>query len=347
MKHYTQLSEFERVRIYEGKKKGWGPTQIAESIGRDKSSISRELKRNSDHIGYLYPRDAHKKTKDRKAVHGPKIERHSLIKNYVLERLKERWSPKAIAGRWKRDNPQNKTITAEAIYEWIYTPKNKDLALWKLLPKAKTRRGRSRKKYKTGSKIMHRVSIHQRPKAINDRIEFGHYEGDLMFSQGSQAANILTLVERTSRMVTLVKHDTKHSAPIMSSIREKIGETARSCTFDNGSEFSQHYTLGIPTFFCDPASPWQKGSVENMNGLARADIPFSMPPESVTQEYLDKVAHRLNNKPRESLDYQTPYEVFMKAKKTQNIEESRVKSALPAVEAISYYQNSQTVALRY
>ena len=345
MKYYTQLNEFERVRIYEGLKKGWGPTAIGESIGRHKSSISRELKRNSDHIGYLYPRDAHKKTKDRKARYGPKIERHSQVRNYILGKLNKRWSPKVIAGRWKRDNPEEITVTAEAIYSWIYDPKNKDLELWKLLPKAKSRRGRTRKKYKKGTKIMHRVSIHQRPDTINERIEFGHYEGDLMFNQGSQSVNILTLVERTSRMVILVKHDTKHSAPIMDSIRERIGTTALSCTFDNGSEFAQHYTLGIPTFFCDPASPWQKGSVENMNGLARPYVPFAMDPHSVTQEYLDAVAHKLNNQPREILNYQTPYEFFMNATKSQHHEESRKKPALPAVEAIGYYQNSQTVAL--
>lgn len=347
MKYYTQLSELERVRVYEGLKKGWGPTVIGESIGRHKSSISRELKRNSDRIGYLYPRDAQKKTEARKARYGQKIERNTLIKSYVLEKLRERWSPKVIAGRWRKDSPEKVTVTTEAIYSWIYAPRNKDLALWKLLPKAKMRRGRTRKKYKKGSKITHRVSIHQRPDTINNRVEFGHYEADLMFNQGSQSANILTLVERTSRMVTLVKHETKHSGPITHSIREKIGATALSCTFDNGLEFSQHYTIGIPTFFCDPASPWQKGSVENMNGLARGDIPFSMDPNSITQEYLDAVAYRLNNKPRESLNYQTPYEVFMKATKSQNIEESRKKSALPAVEAISYYQNSQTVALHY
>lgn len=346
MIYYTQMSEFERVRIYEGLKKGWGPTAIGESIGRDKSTISRELKRNSDYIGYLYPRDAHKQTKDRKAVHGPKIERHTALKSYVLETLRQRWSLGVIAGRWKRDNPSMEHITAEAIYTWIYWPKNKHLELWKFLPKAKRRRGKTRRQYKKKN-IMHRVSIHERPAHINTREEFGHYEGDLMFNQGSQSANILTLVERTSRMVTLVKHETKQSKPIADSIKERVGKTALSCTFDNGPEFASHHTLGIPTYFCDPASPWQKGSVENMNGLARMDIPFSMQPDLVTQEYLDKVAHKMNNKPRKILDYQTPYEVFMNATKIQKKRESRKKPALPAVEAICYYQNSQTVALHY
>jgi IS30 family transposase len=335
MKQYTQLQELERVRIYEGLKQGWGPTKIAASIGRNKSSVSRELRRNSDRIGYLYPRDAHHQAQLRKAQHGSKIERNPAMKAYIMEKLQERWSPVIIAGRWSKENPA-KSITAEAIYQWIYNPKNKAQALWKLLAKARVKRGMRRRKQHPVGGIMHRVSIHKRPEEINTRKDIGHYEADLMFNQGSQAANVLTLVERKSRMVTLVKHESKHSKPIIESIEKKIGTTALSCTFDNGKEFALHHTLKIPTFFCDPASPWQKGSVENMNGLARTYIPFSLEPKQITQEYLDSVCHTMNNKPRKSLNFLTPYEVFNNHGNPPP--QSRVKPAAPDVEA-SFYQN--------
>lgn len=342
MVYYTQLKELERVRIFDCRKQGISIRNIAEQIGRDKSTVSRELKRNSDHIGYLYPKDAQKKTDIRKARHGTKIDRNNELKRYVLEKLNQRWSPVIIAGRWTIENPE-KRIGTEAIYQFIYHPKNKKLELWKLLLRKKRKRGVIRKQRSTGG-IMHRVSIHQRPAGIETRELFGHYEADLMFNKGSQSENILTLVERKSRMVTFVKHESKHSEPIIESIKQKIGSTALSCTFDNGKEFALHHTLGMPTFFCDPGSPWQKGSVENMNGVGREFCPFTMDPNSITQEYLDLATDILNNRPRKILNFSTPYEVFVNESKKR--EKSRVKPAVPAVE-VSFNQNLSSVALHY
>jgi IS30 family transposase len=342
MAYYTQLKEVERVRIFDCLRQGMSIRSTADRIGRDKSTVSRELKRNSDHIGYLYPKDAQKQTDIKKARHGTKIDRNNELKKYVLEKLNERWSPVIIAGRWTVKNPQ-KSISAEAIYQFVYHPKNKAQELWKLLPRKKRRRGVIRKQRSTGG-ILHRVSIHQRPTEIGTREQFGHYEADLMFNKGSQSENILTLVERKSRMVTFVKHESKQSEPIIESIKQKIGAIALTCTFDNGKEFALHHTLGIPTFFCDPGSPWQKGSVENMNGIGREFCPFPMDPKSITQEYLDQATDTLNNRPRKILNFLTPYEVFMRESKKR--EESRVKPAVPAAEA-SFNQNLQGVALHY
>jgi IS30 family transposase len=271
------------------------------------------------------------------------MDRNPQLKAYVLDKIKEKWSPVIIAGRWSRDHPK-KRISAEAIYQFVYHQRNKGLALWKDIPRAKKKRGVIRKKHSTVGGIMHRVSIHQRPQEIEKRDQIGHYEADLMFNRGSQAANVLTIVERKSRMVILVKHESKHSQPIIDSIKKSIGAVALSCTFDNGKEFALHHTLGMPTFFCDPGSPWQKGSVENMNGVARTYLPFSLDPALITQTYLDQVVHTLNHRPRKLLNFLTPYEVFIKY--ADSIQESRVRTALPAAEVnASDYQNLLGVAL--
>jgi IS30 family transposase len=339
MVYYTQLKETDRVKIYKGLAQGLSVNALAQEIARHKSTIYRELQRNSDRIGYLYPRDAHEKTKNRKARHGSKINRNPDLKAYVIEQILLGRAPVVIAGRWNKNHP-NKRICAETVYQFAYHQKNIHLGLWKHFPKAKKKRGLMRKKRKSGSPILHRISIHQRPAEIENRETFGHFEADLMFNKGSQSINTLTVIERKSRMVFLVKHNSKHSLPIIESIKKKIGNAALSCTFDNGTEFSDHWKMGIPTYFCDPGSPWQKGSVENMNGLLRKDLPFELDPKLVTQEYLDSVAYRINNTPRKSLGYSTPMEVFLKnLKKEKN--HFNLESPILSVD----YQKSFNVAL--
>lgn len=341
MAYYTQLKEFERMDIFTGLTRGLSLNDIARKIGRDKSTVSREIARNRDQIGYLYPSEAQTRTNYRKARYGSKIDRIQALRAYILEKAQLGWAPNIIAGCWNKKNP-DQTICAETIYQFAYHKKNKHLALWKMFPRAKRKRGITRR-YRSAGGIMHRVSIHDRPKEVDARENIGHYEADLMFNRGSKSANVLTVVERKSRMVTLVKHKSKHSAPIINSLKQKIGSLAKSCTFDNGKEFALHYQIKIPTFFCDRASPWQKGSVENMNGLLRRYIPFSLNHKLITQEYLDEIALIMNNRPRKKLDFLTPLEVFMENSK---IEESRVKPAKPAAE-VPFYQKNRTVALHY
>lgn len=257
---------------------------------------------------------------------------------YVVAKAKIGWAPNVIAGCWSKKYP-NQSISAETIYQFAYRQENQHLSLWKLFPRSKPKRGMKRKQRSTGG-ISQRVSIHKRPADIASRQTLGHYEADLMFNIGSQAANILTIVERKSRKVALVKHESKHSEPIIESLTKRLGSGAKSCTFDNGKEFAFHYKLGIPTFFCDPAAPWQKGSVENMNGLLRRHIPFELEPHLITQEYLDQIADMVNNTPRKKLNFLTPNQVFKQSLK----EESRMKIASPATEVL-FYQNINTVAL--
>lgn len=312
MNNYTQIKPEERVRIFEYKKEGWGNNWIARAIGRDKSSISRELRRNSDSIGYLYPSVAQFSTAKRKARHGTKVRRTLGLKEYVIDKLNKCWAPDAIAGKWSKERPAQ-SIGAEAIYAFIYSAEARDLKLWELLPRKKRKRGMVRKTYKTAG-ILHRVSIAERPPHIEQRIEPGHFEADLFFNEGSMSSNVLNIVDRKSRMTILVKNESKHSEPIVDHIERTIGSIAKTVTFDNGKEFAMHHQLqkkrGIKTYFCNPGSPWQKGSVENSNGGIRRYLPFRLPAHLVTQEMLNKVADTINNIPRRSLGFLTPMEVF-------------------------------------
>ena len=208
-------------------------------------------------------------------------------------KLKDCWSPIAIAVRWSLENP-NKKITKEAIYAWVYGPDGKTLGLPKLLPRSKPKRGLVRV-HKSTSHIPDRVSLEARPDNANTRSELGHLEGDLIFHSGSQSSNILTVIDRKSRMVVIVKNGSKKTNVVMKSVAQAAHILkAKTITFDNGSEFAGHKKLteqrDIKTFFCRAGAPWEKGSVENMNKMIRRFLPFKMPANSITQESADKIA---------------------------------------------------------
>jgi transposase, IS30 family len=192
MIQYTQINLIERIAIYDGIKKGLSSSNIAKGIGRNKSTITREIERNRDFIGYLFPRDAQAKTAQRKARHGPKVNRNPLLMNYVVEKLKLRWSPSAIAGRWTLENPKG-SITAEAIYSFIYHEQNKSLELWRYLPHKKQKRALVRKK-QAKSKIPNRVTIQERPEHIEKRNVVGHFEADLFLTRAVCRQMCLTLL---------------------------------------------------------------------------------------------------------------------------------------------------------
>jgi IS30 family transposase len=311
MRKYTQLSKEERVRIFEGKKQGKTIKEIAKDIRRNKSTVSRELKRNSDHIGYLYPEEAHYKTKKRKARHGYKVKRIRGFFDYLLEGLDQYWSPIEIAGRWSKKHSK-KSITAEAVYAFIYSEEGKKLGLYKKLTKKKVKRGIARRQ-KQPKITANKTSIANRPAEVNLRLAVGHFEGDLLFNKGSMSANVLVVIDRKSRFIFLIKNDSKESKPIMEIIQKTI-TNAHSITFDNGTEFSEFTYLekhGIKAYFCNPHSPWQKGSVENANSLLRQFLPFAgMPHHLINQDKLNGIAHILNNTPRKILNFLTPAEVF-------------------------------------
>lgn len=347
MREFTQLSYHERTKIYSGLCDGKSGSEIAKMLGRDPSTISREIRRNSDHIGYLYPGDAHKMAQERRNINIAKISKNEALRHYVVSKLKERWSPGVIAGSWRLKTSES--ISKEAIYQWIYSEEGEALGLKKLLVRARKKRGTKRKVVR--SKIKGRVSIHTRPQSINERAEVGHYEGDLIFNRGSQSKNICTLIDRVTRQAILIKNKNKQSVTVIGALIDFIktsGLDVKSITFDNGSEFADHWRLqdelGIDTYFCDPGAPWQKGGIENLNGMLRRFFPFAASAEEITQIKVVEANAKINDMPRAILAYKTPNEMFNELCKKDKKLGSRVKSARLAAEANSFKQKESCVA---
>ena len=349
MRKFSQLSYHERHKIYTGLCQGKSKRRIAKEIERSTSTITREIIRNSDGYGYLYPGNAHEMTKKRKNINAPKINRNADLKAYLIKKLKERWSPDTISIQWNLDH-SDQPICKETIYQWLYSDNSEEkITLRKLLVRSRKKRGI---KVKTGKpKIKDRVSIHQRPDRVSQRIEVGHFECDLMFNSGSQSQNICTLVERKTRKSFLILNDNKSTKTVMDALIEhiKLEELpVESITFDNGTEFTDHTRLkelNIDTYFCDPGKPWQKGSIEHLNGMLRRYLPFDRPAADITKEYVAQINEKINRMPRKILSRKTPSDAFNDAFKTTRLKrESRMKLAQPAMEAIGFNKKTLSVA---
>lgn len=309
---YSHLTRAERNKIYEGKCHQKPGNRIAKELGRDKSTISRELRRNSDAIGYLYPYKADERAKARR--YKPtltKIERDITLKDFIVEKLRERLSPKMIAVLWRKKN-HGKKISKESIYRFVYSDGGVEMGLPKLLVRAKKKRGVVYKSKKTS--IKGAVSIHERPQEINERKAPGHYEGDLIFNEGSMSKNVLTLIDRVTRESIMIFNESKHTNVVLGNLIKHIKETGvpiLSITFDNGTEFAGHAELnklGIKTYFCDPGKPYQKGSIENLNGVTRRYLPFNLSASNITPHIVHDAMVKVNNLPREILGWRSASE---------------------------------------
>lgn len=310
--NYSHLTRGERNRVFEGKCQNKSIGMIAKEIGRNKSTVSRELVRNSDKIGYLYPYQADELARSRRQrARTTKIEKNPVLKNFILQKLQERLSPKMIAALWRKNNAEI-TISKESIYKFVYSNEGVEMGLIKFLVRAKKKRGFT---YKTrGKKIKDAVSIHARPQEINERKKTGHYEGDLIFNKGSMSQNILTLTDRKTRESVMIFNESKHTQVVLGNLKDYIKRTGieiLSITFDNGSEFAGHKKLndmGIKTYFCDPGKPYQKGSIENFNGVVRRYLPFKLQANQITPQLVHAAMTKVNNLPREILGWQSASE---------------------------------------
>ena len=315
---YSQLSLDERCEIYrlhaDGKSLGF----VAKALGRSKSTISRELCRNSGRkVGYTVAW-AMIQTRARRRRKLYKMERSSPLRDMVLDLLAMGWSPEQVAGRLEREHGKP-VISAESIYRYVYWRVNSHKEnLHRLLPRGKYQRGwRGRKGGSSARYIEGRVSIHERPETVGSRTEAGHWEADLMlFRKYGQA--VLVAQERVSRLLLASRQPNKGAQPVAQSLIAMLGrfkpEMRRSITFDNGSEFSQHMQvrkrLHLKTWFCDTHSPWQKGGVENAIGRMRRRLPRKSDLAMVSQEDFDDMVLAYNMTPRKCLGFLTPAEAF-------------------------------------
>jgi transposase, IS30 family len=308
---YGQLSEQERCAIFRLHAGGISRGEIARQLGRHRSTIGRELRRNALASGYQ-PVAAQRLARARR-WRGTKIERSNRLRAIVDDQLIAMGrSPEQIAGRLEREQGKP-AISHESIYRYIYSPLGRRQKLHRTLCRAKARRGRRPRKGERRPLIPFRVSIHDRPQSVTERRRFGHWEGDLMAFR-SPARPLVVCVERKSRLLLARRQAGKTAKTTKHSLKRLLGRLApkarRSLTIDNGGEFARHHQLGCKTYFCDPHSPWQKGAVENAIGRLRRDLPRSTDLSHYSQQDLDDLIALYNDTPRKCLGYRTPLETF-------------------------------------
>ena len=310
MESYKQLTLEQRYQIYALLKTGNTTRKTADIVGVDKSTIGRELKRNSGLRGYR-PKQAHKMAMERRKKSTSRITSETWVMIEAL--IRNDWSPEQISGRLKREHEIH--ISHEWIYQYIYTDKHSGGDLYRHLRCRKKNRKRCGSHDRRG-KIPNRISIEQRPESINDRLRAGDWEVDTLFGAGRTHV-LVTLTERKSRM-GLVGSVTRKTAQAVSdeiiSLLTPLTDRTHSITSDNGKEFSYHQNisrqLNIDFYFANPYAAWERGSNENMNGLLRQYFPKKCDLTELTSEEIHSVMHKLNNRPRKCLDFKTPIEVF-------------------------------------
>lgn len=317
------LREVEREEISRGVAARLSIRAIADQLGRSASTISREIKRNGGRQSY---RAANAEAQAWQRARRPQsclLARRPGLRNWVAGKLRRDWSPQQIAVGLCRAFPDDERmrVSHETIYRSLFVQARgalKQQLLGHLRQAGVMRRGRAARRLSTHS-VIDGVSIRERPAEVEDRAVPGHWEGDLLM--GDRHSQIATLVERQSRYVMLVKVDRKEAKSVNAALARAIGrlpaELRRSLTWDRGSEMSGHKDFTIATnvqvYFCDPYSPWQRGSNENTNGLLRQYFAKGADVSGYSQAELNKVARRLNERPRETLNWLTPHEALKQA----------------------------------
>lgn len=316
------LTLTEREEISRAVVAGQSMRSIAGSLGRAASTISRELRRNGGSGSYRAS-GADQAAWDRaRRPKGCKLVQKPALARIVASKLRRNWSPQQTAGWLKRTYPDDETyqVSHETIYRSLFIQARGALKQ-ELLQHLRRTRGTRRSRHYTQKTAIHgritdAVSIRERPATAEDRALPGHWEGDLLF--GSNNSQIATLVERQSRYVMLAKVDGKDSATVVNALirhaHKLPHELYRSLTWDRGPEMADHrrFTLAtdIKVYFCDPQSPWQRGSNENTNGLLRQYFPKGIDLSVYSQAKLNAIARELNERPRKTLNYETPAERF-------------------------------------
>lgn len=312
------LTTTEREEISRGVAAGESGRRIAARLGRAPSTITRELDRNGGRRGYRAA-DADRQAWERaRRPQRCKLARNRVLASLVAAKLEQDWSPQQIVGWLKLEFPEDETmrVSHETIYLTLFVQARGALKRELVAHLRRTRsirRPRAAKRGNTGQgQIVDAVSIRERPAEAKDRAVPGHWEGDLL--AGAANSHIATLVERHSRFLMLVAVEGKDTRSVTNALSRQIGrlpeQLRNSLTWDRGMEMADHARFTIATdvrvYFCDPQSPWQRGSNENTNGLLRQYLPKGNDLASYTQSQLDEIARRLNTRPRETLGFKTP-----------------------------------------
>lgn len=315
------LSLLEREEISRGLAEGLSLRKIAIRLGRPTSTISREVQRHGRRGNYraaLADQFAYKNARRPKPC---KLAENKQLCRIVTEKLESDWSPEQIAG-WLKSNYEDECfhISHEAIYRSLFV-QSRGVLRRELLDHLRSRRRLRQSRFGNTSgvcrgRIIDGVSISERPAEAEDRAVPGHWEGDLV--SGSKNSHIATLVERQSRFALLIKVQGKDTVSVVEALAQHVQtlpeQLRKSLTWDRGMELANHkaFTLAtdVEVYFCDPQSPWQRGTNENTNRLVRQYLPRKTDLSGHTQEDLDLIAEKLNTRPRKTLGFKTPAEIF-------------------------------------
>lgn len=312
------LSAAEREEISRGLVAGMSIRGLARQLGRSPSTVSREITRNGGRQAYRAASADQRAWQRGKRPKACVLARNEPLSELVANKLQAQWSPRQIAGWLKvvHHNDPAMQISHETIYRSLFI-QARGVLKKELTTHLRSRRTIRRAKCATGKgqgrgQIVDAISIRERPAEAEDRAVPGHWEGDLL--SGSRNSHMATLVERHSRFVMLVRVENKNTDTVVAALTEKVRTLPEglmnSLTWDRGKEMASHKLFTVATdvqvYFCDPRSPWQRGSNENTNGLLRQYFPKGTDLSVFTQADLDEVAHRLNTRPRETLGFATP-----------------------------------------
>ena len=309
--NYKQLTQEERYQIYALKKAGHDQAEIAELLERDKSTISRELRRNRGLKGYR-PQQAHNLALRRRYDKAqPRI--GNPVWQLVEALIRDEWSPEQIVGRVAME--QGVSISHEWIYQYIYADKHSGGDLYRFLRCQKVRRKRYGVYSRRGT-IPNQVSIDERPTIVDSKRRFGDWEGDTVIGKGHRGA-LVTLIERKSLYTVIRSVIHKTAAAVRAAVVDGLSpyiDRVHTITYDNGREFADHEgmasDLETRIYFAHPYASWERGLNENTNGLIRQYFPKDRDLRTVTTREIEKAMDKLNHRPRKSLGYRTPYEVF-------------------------------------
>lgn len=318
MASHTQFTHNDRIMLSALLRKGFTQSDIARELDKNQSSVSSELKRNSDKNGYYHAGHATRKYHGRKAKANQvlkRIENDPWLEKYIYERIKKYWSPEQIAGRVRKDH--NVIVCHETIYRYIYNEKPE----WKKYlrqKKGKYRRRYGRKKVEKQREEAKKRRIDTRPAIVELRARIGDWEGDTIVGE-EKTQRILTHVERKSGYLLADKLDVVTAEIVRKVTVKRFRSVPRkkrhTITYDNGTEFADHEMIEkkakATVYFAYPYHSWERGTNENTNGLLRQFFPKKTPFAGITQNMLKRVTKLINHRPRKRLGYLTPYEVFI------------------------------------
>ena len=315
-KSYTHLTPKERYYIKTRLRAGDSHSEIARSIGRSPSTVSRELRRNRGQRGYR-PKQAQRLADGRHAARWRGVRLTDSVRSHVVAKLGEDWSPEQISGRMRLEGGD--WVSHETIYRLVWRDKRAGGDLHTHLRHSPRKRRKRYGKNDFRGRIPGRTDISERPAVVDARSRFGDWEGDTVIGKGHRGG-LVTLAERRSRALLagrIARKTKAETADALRRITKGLEGIFDTITYDNGREFSDHALVseatGSDAYFARPYHSWERGLNEHSNGLLRQYFPKSMPLDQVTDEQVRHAVSRINNRPRKCLGFKTPVEVLQNA----------------------------------